>query len=277
MQEINLCSKWWEDGNTRSGTFASGDLWWEIWSPIFDCWYCCPNNSGNGFHKETQGIIDSTDNELILEGVHYQCHGAEIKSHVFKVTLAEDIEIPANSEMIVPAKMDAIKSESAVTECNGRLPEDYGILVARVVVDTSTEIILIRTANLGDKPQILHKGTVIASGQPVEKDTTLHSLVANASSDGETENPDDLPEYLEFQIYLYGRKVTVRTDRGALRWLLTLKNPEGQMARWLGVLGEYDLNIQHRPGNAHGNADALSRRPCGDCKHCLRHEQREQT
>ena len=46
-----------------------------------------------------------------------------------------------------------------------------------------------------------------------------------------------------FHHYLYGRKVTVQTDHGALRWLLSFKNPEGQMAQWLEVLGTYDLEI----------------------------------
>ena len=71
-----------------------------------------------------------------------------------------------------------------------------------------------------------------------------------------------------FHHYLYGRKFLVRTDHGALQWLLNFKNPEGQLARWLEQLGTYDFDIQHRPGRQHGNADALSRRPCGVCKYC---------
>ena len=65
--------------------------------------------------------------------------------------------------------------------------------------------------------------------------------------------------------YLYGRKFTVRTDHGALRWLTNFKDPQGQVARWLEVLGTYDFEIQHRPGLRHGNADALSRGPCNQC------------
>lgn len=52
----------------------------------------------------------------------------------------------------------------------------------------------------------------------------------------------------------------VRTDHGALRWLLNFKNPEGQMARWFKVLASYDFEMQHRAGKSHNNADALSRR-----------------
>ena len=41
-----------------------------------------------------------------------------------------------------------------------------------------------------------------------------------------------------------------------------LKDTVGQLARWIGYIEEYDFDLQHRPGVRHGNADALSRRPC---------------
>ena len=44
-----------------------------------------------------------------------------------------------------------------------------------------------------------------------------------------------------------------------------LKDPRGQLARWLELVSEYDLEIQHRQGRSHGNADGLSRRPCRQC------------
>ena len=73
-----------------------------------------------------------------------------------------------------------------------------------------------------------------------------------------------------FHHYLYGRKFTVRTDHGALQWLMSFKDLEGQMARWLEILGTYDYQVVYRPGAKHGNADALSRQPrsrreCGFC------------
>ncbi|UYV82879.1 hypothetical protein LAZ67_22001215 [Cordylochernes scorpioides] len=36
-------------------------------------------------------------------------------------------------------------------------------------------------------------------------------------------------------------------------------------------------NVMDRPGRKHSNADALSRRPCGDCKHCERIDEYEVT
>jgi hypothetical protein len=50
------------------------------------------------------------------------------------------------------------------------------------------------------------------------------------------------------------------------------KNCEGQLARWLEILGQYDFSVQYRPEKMSLNSDALSRRPCTDekCKYCTR-------
>jgi len=68
--------------------------------------------------------------------------------------------------------------------------------------------------------------------------------------------------------YVYGVPTLVRTNCGVFTWFLSFKNPEGQMARLLEVIGEYNLTIKHRAGRLHGNADTLSRRSCNNCKHC---------
>ncbi len=80
-----------------------------------------------------------------------------------------------------------------------------------------------------------------------------------------------------FYPYLYGKKFLLRTDHSSLRWLLSFRHPEGQLARWLESLQQYDFSIEHRPGSKHANADALSRRPClrENCRHCDRLECRE--
>jgi hypothetical protein len=65
-----------------------------------------------------------------------------------------------------------------------------------------------------------------------------------------------------FRHFLVGRPFILRTDHAALTWLNRTRDPIGQNARWLEQLGEYVFEIQHRPGVRHGNADALSRRPC---------------
>ena len=46
------------------------------------------------------------------------------------------------------------------------------------------------------------------------------------------------------------------------------------MARWVQKLQQYNFTIHHRRGRLHGNADALSKRPCEDtaCKYCEKRE-----
>ena len=76
-------------------------------------------------------------------------------------------------------------------------------------------------------------------------------------------------KYLRY--HLFGRHFIVRTDHKALRWMLNWRKPNtSQYCLWKAELELYDLEIQHRPGEEHLNADALSRLP--DCHQCqLKH------
>ena len=95
----------------------------------------------------------------------------------------------------------------------------------------------------------------------------------------------------QYRHYLLGRTVRVRTDNSSLLWLTRFKEPCGQIARWLEELSQYDLQIEHRKGKLHVNADTLSRipddlefcpnytgkglseLPCGGCRYCTRAHQ----
>jgi len=97
----------------------------------------------------------------------------------------------------------------------------------------------------------------------------------------------------QYRHYLLGRPFIIRTDHNSLTWLMRFRHIEGQLARWLEELSQFDMVIQHRPGKQHSNADSLSRRPdefeycncyqagvsvaslpCGGCRFCTRaHEQ----
>jgi len=70
---------------------------------------------------------------------------------------------------------------------------------------------------------------------------------------------------------------------------MRFKHIEGQLARWLEELAQFDIEIIHRPGKLHGNSDGMSRipdtliecdcysagaelekLPCGGCRYCTR-------
>ena len=49
-----------------------------------------------------------------------------------------------------------------------------------------------------------------------------------------------------FHPYLYGRAFTLRTDHAALPWLLNFRCSEGQTARWLQELQQYNFKVEHQ-------------------------------
>ena len=69
-----------------------------------------------------------------------------------------------------------------------------------------------------------------------------------------------------FKCYLLGKPFTVRTDHAALKWIQSFMEPEGQIARWIEQLQQYEFSTHHRSGKVHLNADGLSRHPCRQCK-----------
>src|SRR3569833_1644373 len=64
-----------------------------------------------------------------------------------------------------------------------------------------------------------------------------------------------------FRIYLYGRPFVLKTDLEPLKWLMTSEKLTGMHALWASILQENDVDIQHRAGVTHGDADGLSRNP----------------
>jgi len=68
-----------------------------------------------------------------------------------------------------------------------------------------------------------------------------------------------------FRMYIEGYRFELVTDHASLRWLLSLKNPKGRLARWVIELQAYDFSIVHRKGNQMQAPDALSRNPVDVC------------
>lgn len=63
----------------------------------------------------------------------------------------------------------------------------------------------------------------------------------------------------KLRCYLEGAPFTVITDHSSLRWLHSLKDPNGRLARWAMELLSQQITIVHRKGTEHDGPDALSR------------------
>ena len=96
-----------------------------------------------------------------------------------------------------------------------------------------------------------------------------------------------------FRQYLLGRRFIVRTDHQALVWLLSLKEPNGKIARWIEILAPFDFTVEYRAGKKMGHVDGLSRcttprdcsctevdmsepLKCGPCRKCRRRAEQMQ-
>ena len=73
--------------------------------------------------------------------------------------------------------------------------------------------------------------------------------------------------FMQFKHYLWGRTFIVRTDHKSLIWFLNWRNPNtSQYCQWRTDLEPFDMNVQHRLGKKHTNADFLSRLDCEQCE-----------
>ncbi|KYB24698.1 hypothetical protein TcasGA2_TC031841 [Tribolium castaneum] len=63
---------------------------------------------------------------------------------------------------------------------------------------------------------------------------------------------------------VHGRHVKIVTDHSAIRWLKSIKDPTGKLARWAIKLSEFRYTVVHRSGSKHKDADCLSRNPVAE-------------
>jgi len=62
-------------------------------------------------------------------------------------------------------------------------------------------------------------------------------------------------------IGLEGYHFKVMTDHFSLKWLQSLENPTGRLARWAVALQQHDFEVEYRKGALNYVPDALSRQP----------------
>ncbi|KAJ8981165.1 hypothetical protein NQ317_017257 [Molorchus minor] len=175
---------------------------------------------------------------------------------VRRITLTEDVILPALSETIVMVNLEPGEDDGQVELIEPDLDEDIvkkGLLVAKTLTQRKNNTVPVRLVNLKNCDQKLKNGDVLGKSQAVTCITKCEDIGEGPSYCDNEEIPESLRHLQD-------------KARTALR----------QIARWLQRLQEYDFKIEHRKGRLHGNADAISRRPCAErCSHCKRAENKE--
>lgn len=69
----------------------------------------------------------------------------------------------------------------------------------------------------------------------------------------------------KYRQYIEGQHFTVLTDCLALKWLNSMKNPSGRLAKWSLELQQFDYEIKYNKGSLNIVPDALSRIPEVSC------------
>lgn len=68
-----------------------------------------------------------------------------------------------------------------------------------------------------------------------------------------------LDSVTHFRPYIEGAHFSVITDHSSLKWLGSLSNPSGRLARWSSRLSQFSFDVIHRKGTQHVVPDVLSR------------------
>ena len=103
-----------------------------------------------------------------MNGATHLCPCMEAMPHIFRVTVAETMTIPAMSEMVVPGKIDdTAPFTQGIFESGGQQLCGGNVTLARVVVNPAEEILPLHVMNMSSEPQTLYRDTHVATCEPV--------------------------------------------------------------------------------------------------------------
>ncbi|KAJ8957649.1 hypothetical protein NQ318_017541 [Aromia moschata] len=215
--------------------------------------------SKHGFVVDVKNRIIQIQNEEIVMAPKFQDYNQSRR-----IIVEEDIRIPQGSENIIIAKLDG-NGEGLRTGIVEASERNDGLLVARSLVQINNQI-PVRIANISDKKIILKKNEVLGRCEPVEKIVKCEEVNQARTNQARVRDPTIAEPLLKNAAHLEPEE-----------WIMNFKNPEGQVARWMERLQQYNFKIMHRSGKTHGNADTLSRRPCLEqkCRYCQKIETKE--
>ncbi|XP_072016489.1 uncharacterized protein [Amphiura filiformis] len=157
--------------------------------------------------------------------------------------MSSEIRIPAEHEMVVPACLAGNRRGSmmCLVEPIDQGIEDDDLMVARAVVDASSETIPVRIMNLGSEEKVLKAGKVVARLLQIEEEDVEVECEQSVRRCEELGAEVELPEHLT---ELYERCATDLEPEGKRQIFELLVKYQDIFSR-----GEYDIGrtklVQH--------------------------------
>ena len=123
---------------------------------------------GVDFLGAHQGTLNVRARVLLMNGATHVCQRMEAMPHIFQVTVAETVTIPAMSEMVIPGKIDDTAAlTQGIDESCGQQLCGGNVTLARAVVNPAEEVLPLRVMNMSSEPQTLYRDTHVATCEPV--------------------------------------------------------------------------------------------------------------
>ena len=123
---------------------------------------------GVDFLRAHQCTLDVRACVLLMNGPTHVCRRMKAMPHIFRVTVAETVTIPAMSEMVIPGKIDdnAPLTQGIVKSCGQQLCGS-NVTLARGVVNPAEEVLPLRVMNMSSEPQTLYRDIHVVTCEPV--------------------------------------------------------------------------------------------------------------
>ena len=158
------------------------------------------NLLGLNFLRKACAQIDLDKLQIVIGNERVDCRTRDDRPLYSRILIDWDITVPGGHEMVVPGQIagDWGGGKLGMLEPvdRGMLIEN-GVLVARGLVGTESEIIPIRVMNVSEEDKLLKGGTVLARMFPVYDEDVQVMRVAESSVESDAVQSDDgLPEHL---------------------------------------------------------------------------------
>ncbi|KAL3865474.1 hypothetical protein ACJMK2_042861 [Sinanodonta woodiana] len=133
---------------------------------------------GYDFLFDYECKIDVAESKLFIGGSSVQCLLESDLPRVCRISIMENVIVPAGTEMIVQARVDGKfgYSTMAVIEADNSKLSEKGVLVARTVVDPSSGKVPLRVVNISDQPCRMYRCKNVASCFMIHRIVTVNDI-----------------------------------------------------------------------------------------------------